>query len=480
MADEIAQVCQLEIQGMTFVVKGTVQTAAFLGKALKALILWSMKKHFERPGERQVKDIFKMSEGGPAQVSDIPNKYLEEVFKVMGEHGLHHAIVVDNDVTDGKTPIMIPYQEAALVSTIVKNVILKHRTEQTDRLAEVNKAIAENNEKLVHLPPEAKSQIKEIETMLENLKQCKDEIHQVIDRDDDIIQNGSTVSFTEYLASFKDTDFEKNPDMAISELNQGVEIGKSFSAKECMQPIRNPELVPETNCYYYLPERGVSVTREFKTDEETKLVYSDYSLKSKTGEMYEFSDKNKTKSEWNEKDLPDLLGKADILEGTMCRVFTQEERMLTYAKLHGNVKSEAEIRVEERQKAGMEVFSSADAQKEIEHAVSERKKGIASAKLDNDTVEITVVGPNLIMEKGKLKMSIDENTFALFSDVVPGKVKDGTISFSVKKSDVVEVGTKDSRTENIHMAKFSAEGLKKQLDEKNNSPVHDLAKGIGR
>jgi len=477
MADEIAQVCQMEIQGVTFVVKGTVQTAAFLGKALRALILWSMEKHFERAGERSVKDIFKMSEGGPAQVSDVPNECLADVLKEMERLNLHHAVIIDNDITDGMTPILIPYQEAALVSEIVKNILLKNTAAQKNNMVQIDKDLAENMEKLLNCSAEEKPFL---ETKIENYEQCRDEIHKVIDRNEDIIQNGSTVSFIEYLSSFKDTGFEKNPDMAITELKQGAEIGKSFPAKECMQPIRDPELVPETNCYYYLPERGVSITREFKIDKETRLVFSNYSLKTGAGEMFEFSDQNKTKAEWSETDLPSLMGKADILEGTMCRIFTYEERMLAYEKIHGNVKSEAELRVEERQKSGKEVFSSADASREIQHAVSEQMKGMASAKIENDELVITVTVNNAIMENGKLKINVDDKTTALFSNIKPGAVKDGTLSFSIKKSESVQVGVTDSKTENINYSKYSAEGIKRLIDDKQNTVVNELSRGTSR
>lgn len=477
MADEIAQVCQLEIQGMTFVVKGTVQVAAFLGKAFKALFEWSKERRFERPGERTAKDIMKMSEGGPAQISDIPKECYTEVLSEMDRLGLHHAVVIDNDITDGMTPIMVPYQEAALVAEILKNIIIKHETEQKEKLSDVNKALAESKEKLLNCDPEEKNAL---DTLIENLEQCQMEMNQLINRNENIIKNGSTVSFNEYLASFKGTDFEKNPDMAKTELNHGVEIGKSFPASACMQPIRNPELIPETSCYYYLPERGVTVTRNFATEQETGLAYSNYSLKTKDGQLYEFSDKNMTKSEWNEKELPQLLDKAEILEGTLCRVFTYEERMLAYAKIHGNVKSDAEIRVENKTTAGQEVFSSADVSKEIQNAVSELLKGMTSAKAENDNIVISVPANDVFIEQGKLKVNLDDHTTALFSNIKGRGAKDGFVTFSIKNSESVEVGIKDSKSEDISYSKYSATGIKKLIDEKQNIAVNELSKSASR
>lgn len=52
MADEIAQVCQMEIEGTTMVIKGSVKVISWLAQAIKALLQNAAERKTEHGGEK--------------------------------------------------------------------------------------------------------------------------------------------------------------------------------------------------------------------------------------------------------------------------------------------------------------------------------------------------------------------------------------------------------------------------------------------
>ena len=82
MADDVAQVLTMEVDGVKLVFKASLEVAAFLARALRALIRSSSKmmaeskenraeKKLNSGGEKYVTDIYKLSEGNPPQVLEI-------------------------------------------------------------------------------------------------------------------------------------------------------------------------------------------------------------------------------------------------------------------------------------------------------------------------------------------------------------------------------------------------------------------------
>lgn len=493
--DEIAQVCQIEIAGVQMVVKGGVEVAKWMLKAIRALIVCDPKtipgalreRHVQRKEEKAQKkeedeeekleaglatagahsqeEIMKISaqQGGTMQIIDIPESRTAEILDILEANGVRYAGIVDFIPDDGKIPIMFAPQDAAIVTRVVNSFYKEKLAADEDICREYNTRIAETKEKLLHeADPEEKERL---ENVLANLQQAREEKVAMIDYEKKHIEEGGVYSFEEYLMQSKNTEFEKDPDKAVTEYEYGVDIGKSYAAKECMQPIRDPELIPETKLRFVLPETGVTITRSFEKDPETDLAYSTYNFKTESGEMYEFSDHNYSPKTWSEKILPDLLDKAGILEDTPCRVFNSEARLEAYQKYHNQVTPHSEENVKKALSEGKEVFTSADAKKEIEHAVSESMKGRASASIVNDRVKISVDPEMLMRQHGKLSLQMENGDAYLFSGMENERIEGRKFVFELKKdTPVLQINEKMDGKDPV--GRITAVDLQSRLSEK--------------
>lgn len=443
MADEIAQVCELELRGIIMAVKAPVELAQLLYRMTLALMrLGDMitekkekkkekkeTKALNEPGEKSIEEIFKLSKDGPPQVMQIRDKDMEEVLRLAEKDGLHWAFTVDFVPGDGLTPIIIPAQEASVWKTLMTQAASKRLEEDKKTEKGYDRQIAEEREKLRIAKPEDRAAI---EMRIENLLQAKEEVGKWVSYGEDVVTNRNTaISFVDYLRLAKGTDFELNPERAMAEYEKGVEIGQKMSAKECFSPIRDN--MPDTQLTFYVPDHGVIVTRKFEIDQDTGLVYSEYALKTEGGEIHQFSDHNMTKEQWDSNVLPKMLDQAGMIEGTECRLFDSQEKLQAFMDYHGKVRPQSEINVENALKEGKVVFRSAEVKNEIETAVSEKMKGVASAKMENGRLKISVDPEQLSMYKGKLRLRLNENEDLFFGNIVNEGVKDGKAVFEIEK-----------------------------------------------
>lgn len=467
--DEIAQVCTLEIEGVKFVFNASVQAASWVMQALTALYgLHSQasekrsekcekraEEKLEAPGEMKRSDLLKLSakQGGLPQILKISDETYNRVIELFVKNGIRWAPMVDFDPFDKKKPVEVCPQDLPLATVIINDMTKKKTIEDESVCGKYGQQIAEIKEKLLGAGPDER---KELETVLEDYMRARNEKMHIIDSQKESLEKGPAISFNEYLEQSKGTAFEADPIQAMKDLDEkGIEIAPAYAAKECLQPVRDPELMPESEMQFILPESGIAITRDFEVDKDTGLVFSNYSFKTDSGEMYEYSDHNTTAKAWNDSILPALMDKAKITENMQCRVFAQQEYFEAYLKIYDSPNGERKAEASEE----TPVFHDADVKREAEHAVSEELK--ASAPLEVNTVSFEVPEDALYMEYGKIKYK-DGDTEYEFSGVRPGDVKDGTISFSISKDAKVKVvqrnANEDSSQEKIISAR-EAKGL---------------------
>lgn len=454
MADEMAQICQLEIQGVTFVVKGTVAAAQAIMRMLKEIFNvsrdfkhWAEDKSLHHAGEKyKLSDILKLSEGGPPELLSVRDVVVDEVMAQAKAKGLHFARAIDFDKDDGETPILIPPQEATAFAAIYKAVCQKQLVEDRAALEGHNKNVAETEEKLLGktenavggLNPELKAEIDKLHVQLENYKQARDEAAKWVEYGENVINSENlTISLMDYLKMAKGTEFETNPEKAMAEWNMGVEMGKEMTLKELLQPVRDKSCMPESKMSFYVPKLGALITRVFNEDKEAGLVYSTYALKTDKGEVVEFSDRNMTAQYWNDKVLPDMLDKAGSLEGTLCRVFDTQEKAMDYGKYHDKVTPQSEIDIINKVKAGEPVFSSAENEQEIKRAVSETEKIRNSAKMNSTNITIMAEPHQLTRQGGKLVLHLSATETLLFGSVQNEHIENGRCVFEIGEKDEV-------------------------------------------
>ena len=250
MADEIAQVIQIEMQGMTMAIKGTVQMAEWFMMAMKALMEYRgerkeekmerkekrQEQRLEKAGEKsKIADIIELSKDGVPQVVEVPEKHLQRFLELSTRNGARFCQLVDFDATDGNKPVFFPPQDLIIANKIIQSLNEEDRIKLGKDRDGIEEKIAELTEKLLHAKGSEKAELeKEIDILDESL----DELKEVIDTNSRIAEKGTVVSFQEYLSQAKGTEFEIDPDKAISELEKGVEIGKKFPLTDCLQPAR--------------------------------------------------------------------------------------------------------------------------------------------------------------------------------------------------------------------------------------------------
>lgn len=455
MADEIAEVVKVELEGIEMVVKGSVAAVTGLLKGITAIYRFEKEskdkkdeKKLNEAGEKSMAEIMKISKDGPAQVIMVSEKNYQDIMEDAEKKGFRICRLIDFDSTDGKIPIAVPYQDAAMFSVFSNSFLEKEIRETEETINNYDKSIAKQYEKVNQASPEEKDAE---EAKLKDLQQAREEAKQHLEKSQEFHDNPA-MSFQDYLMTGKGTEFEKDPDKAVTEYEQGVEIGREFSIKECLQPVRDPSQAPDSMMRFYLPESGTVVRRSFQTDQDTGLLYSTYSLKTDQGEMFEFSDRGVAKADWDEKVLPEILDKAEVIESTKCRIFNSEEAMETYISKHNQIQPLSEKNVEEKLKDGQEVFHQADAGREIEAAVIENRKKLASADKNQNSVILQFPADRIMQKDGKLQVQISDSEMLQIPGIDSAKMKDGRLSLVLPKEEIIthltvdpESGTRTSR-----------------------------------
>ena len=148
--DEIVQVCQAEIQGITVAVKATVQVAQWIFRLLRWLCTKEMEQRLNMPGCHKFSDIMKLSDGEMPQVLDIPEKDVAGLIAFAKSHDLHLSLLPDLNVNDGKTQFVIPPKEAALFVSYTKSCAQREKAELDSVMEKYTTEEAELTEKLRH------------------------------------------------------------------------------------------------------------------------------------------------------------------------------------------------------------------------------------------------------------------------------------------------------------------------------------------
>ena len=462
--DEISQAVQVEIEGIKMFFKGSLQVVSWTAQAFNALFKMTKDKFDHIGGECSLKHIFKLSEPESPLTIFVDKKDEQEFFKIAEDKGLQYCKLIDFDLTDEKIPIAIPPKQMSVYATLVDAFSKRKLSKEETALRILQNDIDEIKEKINFSSKENKDDVTIFEKLLENKLQSRDELQKLHDMSLKTYERKNYVQpLGNYLASAKGTEFERDPDKAVSEYNQGVPMARSQTAKECMQPIRNPFLIPTTKTQCYVPEKGVTIERTYHS--ENDVVYSNYYLKTEQGAVHFFSDKNMSKEKWNTEILPKMLDVAGIVEGIKCKIFETMEQVKAYFKHFGKTTPLSET--------NQKVFPNAEIITEAELAIEDTLKGMASAKANINIINFKVPQEKVFAQNGKLIYAPDglDGALYMFGKIEPGEVKDGMISFSALKNDLITVKEKYTAEKNI-----SVDALKNIIHENRAKAVDIIRK----
>ena len=291
MADEIAQVVEMEYKGVYYLFKGTKAMIVMMARFVKALHHWGSEKYLKMQGNCTWEKMQKISNGTPP-ILEFPKEMFEK--KVVGEDGdgakiyksdfelycekykLRYCMLPDLNPNDDYIPVAVPSQDMGIHQEQIKAVMGKRiqTEEQTRDSYDVKIKEAYGRKEVAATPAEKEEIEKEIEMLLDAKKQNED----LLTESKEKLEKDNVLDFAEYLKQGEGSLAEFDPALAMTQENV-CGIVREYTPYECMWPVRDEKLVPESKEIYY-SQRGSDdqmhvIRREFLSDEHG-TIYSKY------------------------------------------------------------------------------------------------------------------------------------------------------------------------------------------------------------
>lgn len=441
MADEIAQVVDLEYKGIYYLLKGTKAMIATMVNGIKALSEWNHKKWLEKPGSCSWQKIQEASEG-MAPIMEFPKEMFEQTIDITGDpdikgsgkispfeyycqkNGLRYCIMPDLNPYDDYIPVAVLAQDFGIHDEQIKSYMRKRVENEEACDKDYDEKIKEAEERLEEAKtPEEKE---EIEKEIEALKQGKAENSDLLKESKQKMERSNVLDFAEYLKQGAGSRFEEDPSRVMAQA-ETCGVVKEFMAKDCMYPIRDEGLLPESREIYYSQKTGddtlLTVKRSFEVD-ENGMVYSIYEASDpESGKVSSpVSDRGCNMEAWAKK-LPQLLKEAGMYQDQPMAVTRSEDNYKDYVLGLDLNFSEAREGEKDISKEAQIVIDSAkdDTAKREAYAKSfystltvpstsimPNENQILSLELDDGLVEgVSLVGMN--SDSAKISIRSDEN-----------------------------------------------------------------------
>ena len=477
MADEIAQVVEMEYKGVYYAFKGTKATIAAIVSAIKALADWQHTKYLNKSGNCDWAKMQEISKGTPP-ILEFPKEMFEEreVGKTKDgtpimksdfdlyceKYDLRYCIMPDLNPNDDYIPVAVPAQDMGIHQEQIKAVMNRRIQREEEKDKEYDVRIAELKERIKNADGDKKAAEEELRSLELGKSQNQELLHESKEK----LEKDNVLDFAEYLRQGKGTLMETDPQMALTQENI-CGIVKEYTPYECMFPIRDESLVPDSKEIYYSQRTSDDkihvVKRRFLQDEQGN-IYSEYSVRMPgSTDVKRFDDKGKTKEEW-EKEIPKVLEAGGFLADEPTAVSQSEERFLKYKEfLERNFKAAPE---EGHEKT--EVYSNEEAKEFIEGYAREKEQ----AKDFEESLYTTVAVPaTKIMADGEQVVCM-ELTEGLVKGVMVESMDDVSARVFVKEDAVYSVVKPDGQTKEMTGADIVAEATK--------SAKEELAKAIAK
>lgn len=470
MADEIAQVVEMEYKGMYYAFKGTKVTIAAIVSAIKALAEWRHEKYLNRPGNCDWAKMQELSNGTPP-ILEFPKEMFEE--RLVGrekdgtpimksdfdlyceKYDLRYCIMPDLNPNDDYIPVAVPTQDMGIHQEQIKSVMNRRIQKEEEKDKEYDERIAELKERIKN----ADGDKKEAEEELKMLELGKSQNQELLSESKDKLEKDNVLDFAEYLRQGKGTLMETDPQMALTQENV-CGIVKEYTPYECMFPIRDESLIPDSKEIYYSQRTSDDkihvIKRRFLQDEQGN-IYSEYSARIPgSTDVVRFNDKGKSKEEW-EKEIPKVLEAGGLLADKPTAVSQSEERFIKYKEF-------LERNFKEAPKEGQEeaaVYSNEEAKEFVEGYAREKKQerdfeeslyttvAVPAAKVMADGEQVVCMELTEGLVKGVMVESMDEATAKVFvkEDAVYSVVKPDGSTKEMTGADIVAEATKSAKEE---------------------------------
>lgn len=440
MADEISQVVEMEFKGTYYLFKGTKAFIAYVGKLLTQLMEWQNEKYLKKPGNCTLEKIQTISEGTPP-ILEFPKEMFET--PVVGKdakgnvifgksefdmycetHNLRYCIMPDLNPNDDYIPVAVPTQDMGIHQEMIKAVMTRRILDEENKDKDYDAKIVAVKEKILNAKTdeekvEAEAELKALEEAKAQNKELLAESKAKADRD-------NVLDFAEYLKQGEGTLLESDPELALKQVNECGFV-KEYKAYDCMWPVREAEMVPESGNLYYSQTTKDSevhyIRREFKTDDHGQ-IYSEYFVKMPgTSSEKIFSDFGLSREDW-EKQIPNVLAAAGLQNDEPMAVVQTKERFAKYREfVEENFKR---AREESSGEVKEKTYSSEQAKEYVEDHNKSQKETVDfeesmytiltvdSSKLLYDEEEVLCVETKDGLLRGAMVDHIDEKSADVF------------------------------------------------------------------
>ncbi len=452
MADEIAQVVEMEYKGAYYLFKGTKATIAMLAKAVKALMDHHHKKYLNKEGNCDWKKMQEISNGTPP-ILEFPKEMFEE--KIVGtnwdgtvekksdfdlyceKHGLRYCMMPDLNPNDDYIPVAVPAQDVGIHKEQIKAVMKRRIISEEDKDKALDEKIVAAKEHIANATTEEEKKAAEEELVM--LLDAKEQNQDLLKESKEKAEHDNEIDFAEYLKQGKGTLFEIDPEKALQQ-DEVCGIVREYTPYDCMWPVRDEDHIPDSGELFYSQttsdEKMHVIKREFKRDEHEN-IYSEYRVRMPgSSEVKVYSDYGMSKDQWK-KQIPQMLKEAGLENETKTAVVQSEDRFKKYQEYveanFKNAPSESEEQKEEKP------YSSEESEKFVKEHNKELKDkkdyeeslystvAVPVAKLMPDGEEVMCMELSEGLVKGVMIQDMDEKTAKVF-------IKDDA-TYSVVKPD---------------------------------------------
>lgn len=449
MSDEISQVVELECKGVYYLIKGTKEMIGMMSKFILKMYDWGHEKYMKMPGNISWEKLQTVSDGTPP-ILEFPKEMFERTIldgndfispfeHYCREHRLRFCNMPDLNPDDDYVPVAVCTQDMGIHQEQIKTFMSARIEREKEAEKEYNAKIEELKERIESA--ETEEERMKAEKELAVLEEAKGQNHKLLEESQSKLENDNIIEFAEYLKQGKGTLLEKDMDEAFEQM-QTCSLVKEFMPYECMYPIRDEGLVPDSGEIYYsqvAEDKTVyTIKRDFSLDEQG-LVYSTYHVTQ--GENAEkeivFSDKGFTEEAWKAQ-LPNLLKESGMLADVPTTAIHGKDRMMAYIDvLERNFKYAREQSGEEKDTEI--VASNAETEEYIKEAKEERdlREGYERTKYTTIIVPATAIMPS-----GEMITSL-ELTEGLVEGITVEKMDSETAVVSLKEDAIYRMERPD-------------------------------------
>ena len=458
MADEIAQVVELEYKGVYYLFKGTHDAIAVMIRGLRALSEWSHEKYLKRPGSCTWQKIQEVSEG-TAPVIEIPKEMLVPDEKGVSpferyceSSGLRYCRLPDLNPDDDYIPIGVPSQDLAIHQKQIKSWMGIRKEEEESKDKDYDKQIQAKKEEIANAKTDEERE--RLEGELAELIEAKEQNKDKLKETEEKMSHDNTITFEEYLRQGKGTNFEKDPEKALA-MEPECGIVREFTPEECMIPIRDESLVPDSKEIFYSQktqdDQLFTIKRTFEADAKGR-VYSVYEVTDAAdpSKVRSFSDKGMSKEAWLKK-LPKMLKHSGMIAGQPTTALSSEDRLKAYIKgIDANFSKAQEEGQEEHSE---KEYSSKEAKEYVETAKHDKKQ---ADSYDESLYTTITVPAATVMKDGDGKLSL-ELAGGLVSGVPVTSASKKGATLKINSDDIFEMKSPDGEISKIKGSDIIAE-----------------------